>query len=211
MEWIAVLGAVFAIFLPALVLPGPDFIGVVRSSMVHGTRAGLLTSLGVASCLGLYATLSLLGLSAILVEYQMLAFAVRVGGGLYLAWLGARLLFSRPDPLEIDTADRRSGHSPFTFGFTVTLTNPKAVVLFTSVFATSVTPDMPVWVMVAMVALVVASAASWYTLVTLFISSPPVLRRFSRARHAIERIAGACFVGIGGLILADSRTPLSPS
>lgn len=43
----AVLMAVFAIFIPALILPGPDFIAVARSSITRGSRAGLLTTLGV--------------------------------------------------------------------------------------------------------------------------------------------------------------------
>lgn len=210
MEWLGVLGAVFAIFIPALVLPGPDFIAVVRSSMAHGTRHGLLTTLGVSAGLGFYASLSLLGLSAVLIEYHWLAFALRVLGGLYLAYLGIRLLFTRPEPIEIGTADGAQRSTPLLFGFLVTLTNPKAIVLFTSVFATSVTGDMPYWVMGAMVALVVLSAGTWYTLVSLFMSSAPVIRRFSRAKHWIERAAGVCFIGIGGRILADSRTPLAP-
>src|SRR5882757_6568458 len=65
-----ILISVFAIFIPALIMPGPDFVAVVRSSMTYGTRAGLLTTLGVSMGLCLYATLSLLGLSAILAEYQ---------------------------------------------------------------------------------------------------------------------------------------------
>lgn len=210
MEWLGVLGAVFAIFLPALVLPGPDFIAVVRSSMAHGTRHGLLTTAGVSAGLGLYAALSLVGLSAVLVEYQWLAVTLRVLGGLYLAWLGIRLLFTRPAPIEIDAAETAPRGRPLLFGFLVTLTNPKAIVLFTSVFATSVTGDMPYWVMGTMIALVVVSAGTWYTLVALFMSSAPVIRRFTNARHWIERAAGVCFIGIGGRILADSRNPLTP-
>ena len=37
--------SVFAAFIPALILPEPAFVAVVRSSMTHGTRAGLLTTL----------------------------------------------------------------------------------------------------------------------------------------------------------------------
>src|SRR4051812_31715829 len=65
-----ILISVFAVFIPALILPGPDFIAVVRSSMTKGTAAGLLTTIGVSTGLGMYATLSLLGLSAVLVEYH---------------------------------------------------------------------------------------------------------------------------------------------
>ena len=47
MDHALVLIGVFAVFIPTLMLPGPDFVAVVRSSMTYGTRAGLLTTLGV--------------------------------------------------------------------------------------------------------------------------------------------------------------------
>ena len=214
MEALSVLVPVFAVFIPALILPGPDFVGVVRSSMTRGTTAGLLTTLGVTIGLGFYATLSLLGLSAILVKYQWLTWAVRVLGGLYLAWLGIKLLRAKPaqtgEEMASGPLSAEMRGSSLLFGFLVTLTNPKAVVLFASVFATAVTASTPLWLMVLMVALVMASSLTWYTIVTLFMSSAPVMRRFQHARHWIERIAGASFVLIGGKIIADARTPVSP-
>lgn len=210
MDWTIAFVSVFAIFIPALMLPGPDFIAVVRSAMARGTRAGLMTTLGVTLGLGFYAGLSLLGLSAILVQYQWLAWAVRICGGLYLGYLGFRLIMTKPAAIEIDGADHVRAGNPLLFGFLVTLTNPKAIVLFTSVFATAVTDAMPLWVMGAMIGLVMASSAVWYTLVTLFMSSRPVIVRFENAQHRIERAAGICFIAIGGKILADSRNPITP-
>lgn len=202
-----VLISVFAIFIPALMLPGPDFVAVVRSSMTGGTLAGLKTTIGVSVCLGLYATLSLLGLSAILIEFQWLAWGIRVLGGCYLIYLGIRLVFSKPEQLAVEQADQGGRTHPLLFGFLVTLTNPKAIVLFASIFATSVTAETPAWVLVTMVALVILSAFVWYSLVSLFMSSRLVLSRFSDARHWVERAAGVCFVTIGGRILADTRNP----
>lgn len=207
---ILVLISVFAIFIPALMLPGPDFVAVVRSSMTKGTSAGLLTTLGVSIGLGLYASLSLLGLSAILVEYQWLAWSVRVLGGCYLIYLGVRLFFAKPQPVEVSADDGKPRGNPLLFGFLVTLTNPKAVVLFTSVFATAVTETTPLWLMGLMIALVVTASLTWYGIVSLFMSSSPVIRRFRNAQHWIERAAGVCFVAIGGRILADSRNPVTP-
>ena len=201
--------SVFAIFIPALMLPGPDFVAVVRSSMTGGTASGIKTTAGVSLGLGMYATLSLLGLSAVLTEFHWLAWAVRVVGGCYLIYLGVRLLFSRADALSVSRESGGAARNPFVFGFLVTLTNPKAIVLFASVFATAITPQTPGWVLAAMVVLVVLSAFTWYVLVSLFMSSQPVLKRFSNMQHRIERIAGACFVAIGGRILADSRNPVT--
>ena len=143
MEWTIVLVGVFAIFIPALMLPGPDFVAVVRSSMSRGTVAGLLTTVGVTIGLGFYASLSLLGLSAILLEYQWLAWAVRICGGCYLAYLGLKLILSKPATVSIDDTAVKNRGNPLVFGFLVTLTNPKAIVLFTSVFATAITDTMP--------------------------------------------------------------------
>jgi threonine/homoserine/homoserine lactone efflux protein len=210
MDYALVLISVFAVFIPALILPGPDFVAVVRSSMTRGTRSGLLTTLGVSLGLCLYATLSLLGLSAILVKVQWLTWAVRVLGGGYLIFLGIRLLMARPQLIEVDQAMRPAGSRAILFGFLVTLTNPKAIVLFASVFATAVTASTPLWLMGLMIALVTASSLIWYSCVSLFMSSGPVIRRFQRARHWIERAAGVCFIGLGGKVLADAGRPISP-
>lgn len=210
MEAFKVLGPVFAIFIPALILPGPDFIGVVRSSMTRGKAGGLRTTMGVSMGLGFYATLSLLGLSAVLVEYEWLTWVVRVLGGAYLAYLGIKLMRTKP----LTAADAAIGSpvqgNAFLFGLVVTLTNPKAIVLFASVFATAVTSATPSWLMLLMIGLVVLSALVWYSIVSLFMSSAPVMRRFQHARHWIERAAGVCFVAIGLRILADARNPVTP-
>jgi threonine efflux protein len=210
METLHILLPVFGVFIPALILPGPDFVGVVRSSMTRGTRAGLLTTVGVSIGLGFYATLSLLGLSAVLVKFQWLTWAVRVLGGGYLAYLGLRLLFSKPAAIGAGASQGLVRGNPLVFGFLVTLTNPKAIVLFASVFATAVTASTPHWLMGLMIALVTAASLLWYSCVSLFMSSGPVMRRFRRARHWIERAAGVCFIGLGGKVLADASRPISP-
>lgn len=208
MEPAVVLISVFAIFIPALILPGPDFVAVVRSSMSHGAGAGLLTTVGVSVGLGIYATLGLLGLSAVLMRFEWLAWAIRVAGGAYLVYLGVKLLMTKPEPVEIEAQGVRPRNA-LLFGLGVTLTNPKAIVLFASVFATSVTAETPGWLMALMVALVVASSLLWYATVSLFMSSGPVMRTFGHVRHWIERAAGAVFILLGGRILADSRNPLT--
>ena len=210
MDIALILVGIFAIFIPALILPGPDFVAVVRSSMTRGTVAGLLTTVGVSAGLGLYASLSLIGLSAILIQYQWLAWLVRVLGGCYLIYLGIRLILARPQQIEVSGQSAPSRGNALLFGFLVTLTNPKAIVLFASVFATAVNDQTPLWVMVLIVSLVVASSLVWYSIVSLFMSSSPVIRRFQHARHWIERAAGVCFVAIGGRVLADARSPVTP-
>lgn len=209
MDAAIVLISVFAIFIPALMLPGPDFVAVVRTSMTQGSASGLFTTLGVTAGLGLYASLSMLGLSALLVEYQWLTWLVRILGGSYLIFLGIKLIFAKPQAIDVTSGAARRGMHPCLFGFLVTLTNPKAIVLFASVFATAITESTPLWLMGLMIGLVMASSLTWYALVSLFMSSAPVITRFQNARHWIERAAGVCFVTIGGRILSDARNPVA--
>jgi threonine/homoserine/homoserine lactone efflux protein len=135
---------------------------------------------------------------------------VRVLGGCYLAYLGIKLLRAKPQTIDLDQQPTRpAGARAILFGFLVTLTNPKAIVLFASVFATAVTASTPTWLMVLMIGLVTTSSLVWYSCVSLFMSSAPVMRRFQRARHWIERAAGVCFIGLGGKVLADAGRPIS--
>jgi threonine/homoserine/homoserine lactone efflux protein len=120
------------------------------------------------------------------------------------------LLRAKPVKTDATAAQGPLRGNALLFGFFVTLTNPKAIVLFASVFATAVTASTPHWLMALMIALVMASALIWYSIVSLFMSSAPVMRRFQNARHWIERIAGASFILIGGRIIADARNPVSP-
>ena len=105
--------------------------------MTRGTTAGLLTTVGVSIGLGIYATLGLLGLSAILMKFHWLAMVIRIAGGAYLIYLGIRLLLAKPVAVEELSAEHSTKNS-LLFGCS-SLTNPKAIVLFASVFATSVT------------------------------------------------------------------------
>ena len=154
--------------------------------------------------------MSLAGLSAILVEYHWLTWLIRILGGGYLLYLGVRLLWTRAAPVDIAAAAPPSRHRAILFGFIVTLTNPKAIVLFASVFATAVTATTPTWLMALMIGLVGGSALIWYSVVSCFMASDPIVRRFQRTRHWIERTAGGCFVALRGKVLADARNPLAP-
>lgn len=171
MEHLITVITVFGIFIPALMLPGPDFVGVVRSTLTGGKRAGLLTTLGVSLMLTVYALVSLLGLSAILERFEWLAWAVKVAGATYLIYLGAKLIVSKPREFIVDGEAGGTPNRAFVFGLGVTLTNPKAMVLFTSVFATSVTGETPFGFMGLMIGLVFLCTLVWYSAVTIVLSA----------------------------------------
>ena len=91
------LGILAVVMLLAYVSPGPDFVAVV-SFALGGRRGGLGVALGVALASLAWATFAMAGLSVVLVHLGWLYEAIRIGGALYLVWLGARMLLGAVRP-----------------------------------------------------------------------------------------------------------------
>jgi threonine/homoserine/homoserine lactone efflux protein len=79
---------IFAVFSPALMLPGPDFVVVVRNTMAHGRRNGVLTALGISIGIVLYAGLSVVGIATLLNQLAWFGSVIRILGATFLTYLG---------------------------------------------------------------------------------------------------------------------------
>ena len=143
MSPILTLVTILAIYIPALILPGPNFVAVVNSSVRHGARAGLLTTLGTAIGLAMFAALSLIGFAALLAHHPWLTWVVRIAGGAYLIYLGIQLVQAQPQAEHGEVGETSFHRDPFLFGLLVALSNPKGIVLFATVFNAAVTDTTP--------------------------------------------------------------------
>jgi threonine/homoserine/homoserine lactone efflux protein len=72
--------------------PGQDTVLVLRNATAAGAAAGVATTTGVCSGLFFHATLSALGVSALLVASQGAFDALRWLGAAYVVWLGLQSL-----------------------------------------------------------------------------------------------------------------------
>ena len=92
------LGAAFltalAVWLTALMTPGPDFAATVHASVGGSRRSGLAVGAGVTVGMAAWATASLFGLHAVLLAFEGLVTAVRLAGAAYLTYIGVRLLWA---------------------------------------------------------------------------------------------------------------------
>lgn len=197
---------IFAVFSPALMLPGPDFVAVVRNTIAHGKRAGILTAVGVSMGITLYAAASALGLSALLNRIDGLELLVRTAGALFLAYLGIRLLLTTAPPPALEQTVSKSPAgpaNPVLMGLLVNLTNPKAIIFFASIFGSAIRPQTPQWVLIAVIAVVGLSGLLWFSTVSLLTASTGWLIRLEDHQYWIERLAGIAFVGFAAKIGMD--------
>src|SRR5262245_28119094 len=114
-----------------LVIPGPTILTVISYSVAHGARARLPLVAAVALGDSTALAVSLLGLGALLATSAFWFHVVKLVGGLYLLYLGIRLLRAgiASAPVEAPAAPG-SRWRLFANTYLVTALNPKGIVFF---------------------------------------------------------------------------------
>ena len=79
-----------------LVIPGPAVLFIVARSGAQGRRAGLVSVAGVHTASIVHVCAAVAGLSAVVVASAIAFTAVKFVGGLYLIYLGIKVLRSAP-------------------------------------------------------------------------------------------------------------------
>ena len=141
-HWTALLGITAAIGIGAA-SPGPSFVMVARTAASQGRPHGLLAAAGIGVGGLIFAILALLGLHSLLNLAPTLYLALKLAGGLYLAWLGWRIWRGARQALALPAAaSPHSQHRAFAAGLATQLSNPKTAIVYTSVFAAFL-PEQP--------------------------------------------------------------------
>lgn len=182
-----------------LIIPGPTILTVISYSMSHGRRANVPLVAAVALGDSTALVVSLLGLGALLSASAFWFTAVKWAGGLYLLYLGIKLLRAGISPSEVARpAAPVSRWRLFANTYLVTALNPKGIVFFVAFLPQFISPSVDVtrqmWVLaLTFVALATANA----TLYAVFaasarklLSSPRAQRRFNLAGGSLLSAAG---------------------
>lgn len=200
---------IVGLFMLGVISPGPNFLVVAERSMASGFRAGVATGLGVATGDAFFAAVGLLGLATLVPQAGWLFSAIKILGGLYIAWIGLSLLRRSRRAGAVPVAANSEPVSTarcFRVGLLTDLSNPKTVVFFASIFAAAYDPALPAWVTAAMWGGIVASSIVWRTGLAAAFSRGYVRTLYARFRRSVETLFGAVLI-LFGLRLALSGRP----
>ena len=181
--------------------PGPDNLMVLGVGVSRGRRHGVAFGLGCAlGCLS-HTLLAVLGVSALIAASPLAFTALKVGGGLYLVWLGVQALRSRGGARAADAGEGRlTVQGLFLRGVFANAINPKVVLFFLSFLPQFVVPaqgSVP-GQLAALGVVFTLQAALLFGLLGWFAGSVGQwLERKPRAALWLDRLAGAIFVGLG--------------
>ena len=187
----------FAIAAPV----GPIGLLCIRRTLANGRLAGFVSGIGAATadaCYGAVAALGLTAVSSALIAHQGV---VRLAGGVFLCYLGARTALTHP-AMESRTGAVRNLIGAFGSTLALTLTNPTTILSFAAVFAGlglgSMTGDRESAVL--MVCGVFLGSALWWLLLSAGVG---FFRRAVTLQPLrwVNRFSGAMLLGFGVLSL----------
>lgn len=173
----------------------------IRRTLAEGRLVGFVSGLGAATADAAYGAVAALGLTAVssaLVSHQVW---IRLGGGMYLCYLGMRIAISRPGA-EVASRSTRGLVQAYLSTLALTLTNPTTILSFVAIFAGLGLsgPAGDQWSAALLVLGVFAGSGLWW----LILSSGVGLFRgaLTPARlHWVNRVSGAALFGLGLLAL----------
>ena len=114
-------------------LPGPDLLFVVSTSLARGWKKGVLVGLGLCSGLILHTALLVLGVGTFLERFPEGVRALELLGALYLLFIAYGVWNSSQNSLKSNSKNQGVERLYFT-GFIMNLTNPKVSLFFISFF-----------------------------------------------------------------------------
>ena len=182
-----------------LIIPGPTILTVISYSVLHGYKAKIPLIIAVAVGDSTALALSLLGLGALLAESALWFQVVKWAGGLYLLYLGIKLLRTGVKPADISQGNGAvPGWKLFLNTYLVTALNPKGIVFFIAFLplfintGSSVTPQR--WILAVTFVALATLNATLYALFAgkarLLLSSPKTQRIFNFSGGSLLSVAG---------------------
>ena len=128
----------FSIALVTTFSPGPAVLLAISNSLYFGWRATFYSTLGNELGLLLIASITILGLGAVLSTSTTLFLLLKTIGAVYLIYLGngVPIGIGKSFTQKQNNSNQRtqSNWISFTQGFLVATTNPKAILFFTALF-----------------------------------------------------------------------------
>ena len=195
----------FGFFLVAGILlnltPGPDTAYILGRSIAQGREAGIAPALGI--CVGsiFHTSAAALGLSAILATSALAFGAIKLLGGVYLVFLGLKMIFERGGQLSLPSNfRRRTRNAAFRQGILTNVLNPKVALFFLAFLPQFIDPasNAKVLAFVVLGLTFVTTGTVWCVIVAWFASAlSGRIRNNETIGRSLNRAAGALFVLIG--------------
>ncbi len=209
MDSFTIISTVVVAHFLALISPGPDFLLLVRSA-ISNTRGRVVgMALGIALANGIYITLCIVGVGAVIVHSFYLMVALKLIGGLFLLYIAYHAIKAKRSDYQFlhHASDKthpnstRSFAKEFGLGLFSGLSNPKNVIFYLSLFSVVLTPSVSLGLSVALGLWMTILVFLWDVMIIFVLSHQGVRTAFAKIAFYVDKLAGVLLGFMGYRLL----------
>ncbi|MCO1333497.1 LysE family translocator [Microbulbifer sp. OS29] len=199
-----------AISLLLVVSPGPNSVLILKTLTAKGLRPALENILGLVSATFAHGAISILGLSAIIVQSAEIYTLIKYLGAAYLVYLGMKTIVSTfaqssSQASQMGGSDSNAGsrasHRNFAEGFLTQILNPKVSMFYLAALPQFIqlgsSSHYEAFILVSVHASIIFL---WFLGMSSVLSRWKQISVGGRARHWVLRLSGSMLICFGGLV-----------
>ena len=193
--------------LVAVFSPGPAVLLAVTHAAQFGVRRAVFPILGNITGLAILVGLTAYGLGSVLEGSSQWFLGLRIAGGVYLIYLGIKLLraksfdLSNAQTLSVQPSRRKS----YLQGVIVALSNPKAILFIGALFPQFIDLTQPLWTQLGIMGLTLMSMSFGGLIMWAALSGALIAKGRKALYGKINKVSGALFIAFGAALAAGSR------
>ena len=197
-EWLSLA----LVCLMGAVSPGPSVLVVVNQTLNGSRLNGVLTAISHGLMVGVWALVTVLGISQLLLHIPFLQILLSIFAVIYLlylaqgAWRGGKMQISTQR-----TQRAKSLASAVSDGAAIALFNPKLALFFLALFTPFVDAERGFSEQYLLVLTPWATDTLWYLVVAMLLSRPASLAWLEQRQRVINRVLALALVLISVLLL----------
>ena len=197
-EWLSLA----LVCLMGAVSPGPSVLVVVNQTLNGSRLNGVVTAISHGLMVGVWALVTVLGISQLLLHIPFLQIVLSIFAVIYLiylargAWRGGKMQISTQR-----TQSTKSLASAVSDGAAIALFNPKLALFFLALFTPFVDAERGFSEQYLLVLTPWATDTLWYLVVAMLLSRPASLAWLEQRQRVINRVLALALVLIAALLL----------
>lgn len=187
-----------------VVSPGPNGLLITKTVPLYGKKAGFANVWGFVAAFYVHGTLSIFGISLLLVQSAQAFFIFKLLGAAYLIWIGIKALlsaFKSNHSSQIELPQQKSNNlstrGAFFEGFLTNALNPKVSMFYLAAFPQFISLDInPINAYTLVTAHSILNFA-WFSCMVLMLSRVKSLANNAQVKRWLNSITGIVFIAFG--------------
>jgi threonine/homoserine/homoserine lactone efflux protein len=187
--------------------PGPGTATIIRVAARDGRRAALSAVAGNSAGVLVWAALSAVGVSSLILASEVAYTVLKIGGAVVLIVLGLRSLLhlSARHTVEEQPPGSRISKGGWRTGLVTSVSNPKLAVFFVALFPQFLTPHAAVLpAALAMAGVIVTLDVLWFSALSYAVDRARAVLK-PRVQQVMDRITGSVMVALGVRLVIEAR------